>query len=171
MSFKYVETIDLQIDQELTNPIQAKQGDSESYLLINIKNNDGTNFDLTDKVVRLYAIKPDDKKVFNDCEVIDEKNGQIEVKLTTQILAVTGWLKCELIISDNNSSKLSTMSFIIDVIATNIDDNKIESTNEFQALNNALARIEKYTTRLTEIENLTSTLEEENASNKINIDK
>ena len=151
MSFKYVKTIDLQIDKELNNPIEAKQGDTARYLLVNIKNDDGTNFDLTDKMVRLCANKPDKKQIFNDCEVLDAKNGQIEIQLTTQILAVTGWMKCELIISDDNNSKLSTMCFTIDVVATNLDNNAIESTNEFTALDNALIKVEKYNKYFSEI--------------------
>lgn len=174
MSFKYYKSINLKIDKELTNPIQAKQGDSARYLLINIKNNDGTNFDLTDKTVRLYAIKPDGKQIFNDCKVIDVKNGQIEVQLTTQILAVIGWVKCELLIASTDNIKLSTMYFTIDVIATNVNTAAIESTNEFQALDKALEQIdqynkyyeetsgkleEKYTTRLSNAENSLTSLE------------
>ena len=135
-------TINLEIDKVLYTPIFAKQNDSARYLLFNLLNN-GVPFSLVivgrqNATVRVYATKPDGTKIFNDLTVIDAANGQAELQLTTQMLAVVGNVNMELVIYEGTSI-LSTTVFTLEVQATNRSDSAVVSTNEFSALTVALA--------------------------------
>ena len=123
-------------------------------------------FSLENKTVRVYGVKPDGTKVFNNLTIVNAQGGLVELQLTSQMLAKSGWLKLELVIYEATDI-LSTIKFDIDVIASLRDDAAIESTNEFSALTLALKSVqewekyfeeesgkieEKYTERLNNIE-------------------
>ena len=167
---KFLRKINLEINKDLYNPIQVKQGDNSRYLLFNLLDN-GVPFSLENKTVRVYGLKPDGTKVFNNLTIINAARGLAELQLTTQMLVKPGCLKLELVIYEATDI-LSTTKFDIDVIASLRDDAAIESTNEFSALTLGLSKLdewdkyfketsgaieEKYTERLNEID---SSLEE-----------
>ena len=173
---KFLRKINLEINKDLYNPIQVKQNDTARYLLFNLLDN-GVPFSLENKTVRVYGLKPDGTKVFNNLTIINAARGLAELQLTTQMLVKPGCLKLELVIYEATDI-LSTTKFDIDVIASLRDDAAIESTNEFSALTLGLSKLdewdkyfketsgaieEKYTERLNEIN---SSLEE-----KANVDK
>ena len=167
---KFLRKINLEINKDLYNPIQVKQNDTARYLLFNLLDN-GVPFSLENKTVRVYGLKPDGTKVFNNLTIINAARGLAELQLTTQMLVKPGCLKLELVIYEATDI-LSTTKFDIDVIASLRDDAAIESTNEFSALTLGLSKLdewdkyfketsgaieEKYTERLNEIN---SSLEE-----------
>ena len=173
---KFLRKINLEINKDLYNPIQVKQNDTARYLLFNLLDN-GVPFSLENKTVRVYGLKPDGTKVFNNLTIINAARGLAELQLTTQMLVKPGCLKLELVIYEATDI-LSTTKFDIDVIASLRDDAAIESTNEFSALTLGLSKLdewdkyfketsgaieEKYTERLNGIN---SSLEE-----KANVDK
>jgi len=162
---KFLKKINLEINKDLYNPIQVKQGDNSRYLLFNLLDN-GVPFSLENKTVRVYAVKPDTTKIFNNLTIVDAENGLAELQLTSQMLAKAGWLKLELVIYEATDI-LSTIKFDIDVVASLRDDVAIESTNEFSALTLGLSKLdewdkyfketsgaieEKYTERLNDVE-------------------
>lgn len=162
---KFLRKINLEIDKDIYNPIQVKQSDNARYLLFNLLDN-GVPFSLGNKTVRVYGVKPDGTKVFNNITIVNAQGGLVELQLTSQMLAKSGWLKLELVIYEATDI-LSTIKFDIDVIASLRDDAAIESTNEFSALTLALKSVqewekyfeeesgkieEKYTERLNNIE-------------------
>lgn len=162
---KFLRKINLEINKDLYNPIQVKQSDNARYLLFRILDN-GVPFSLENKTVRVYGVKPDGTKVFNNLTIVNAQGGLVELQLTSQMLAQSGWLKLELVIYEATDI-LSTTKFDIDVIASLRDDAAIESTNEFSALTLALKSVqewekyfeeesgkieEKYTERLNNIE-------------------
>ena len=161
---KFLRKINLEINKDLYNPIQVKQNDTARYLLFNLLDN-GVPFSLENKTVRVYGLKPDGTKVFNNLTIINAARGLAELQLTTQMLVKPGCLKLELVIYEATDI-LSTTKFDIDVIASLRDDAAIESTNEFSALTLGLSKLdewdkyfketsgaieEKYTERLNEI--------------------
>ena len=173
---KFLRKINLEINKDLYNPIQVKQNDTARYLLFNLLDN-GVPFSLENKTVRVYGLKPDGTKVFNNLTIINAARGLAELQLTTQMLVKPGCLKLELVIYEATDI-LSTTKFDIDVIASLRDDAAIESTNEFSALTLGLSKLdewdkyfketsgaieEKYTERLS---GLATSLEE-----KANVDK
>lgn len=85
---------------------------------------------------RIYAQKPSGAKVFNNCAISDRT---VSVDLTTQILAELGRTVCQVQITQG-TEKVTSFDFIINVIKSRIDSTAIESTDEFTALDEALAQ-------------------------------
>ena len=139
---KFLRKINLEINKDLYNPIQVKQGDNSRYLLFNLLDN-GVPFSLENKTVRVYGLKPDGTKVFNNLTIINAARGLAELQLTTQMLVKPGCLKLELVIYEATDI-LSTTKFDIDVIASLRDDAAIESTNEFSALTLGLSKLDEW---------------------------
>ena len=101
----------------------------------------GVKFNLENKIVRIYAKKPDGNEVFNDA-TIDTNEGMVEVQLTSQMLAVPGIIDAELVIYEGEQI-LSTMNFKITVEESFRNENSIESSNEYSALTKTLYEVEK----------------------------
>lgn len=130
--------------------VNAKQHDKQSrYLEINCVNK-GQKFDLSNSYAYIRLKKPDGNAVFNKCSI---ENGNIIVELTEQMLAIAGKAIADILIltvdindlsdiSIVKSSVLSTMTFNINIVASAIDNSEIESSYEFNALNEALEKIE-----------------------------
>ena len=178
---KFLNKINLKINEDFYDRIKVKQNDTARYLLFNLLDN-GVPFSLENKTVRVYGLKPDGTKVFNNLTIINAARGLAELQLTTQMLVKPGCLKLELVIYEATDI-LSTIKFDIDVIASLRDDAAIESTNEFSALTLGLSKLdewdkyfketsgaieEKYTTRLNAVE---SSLEESKIKINTKVDK
>lgn len=99
--------------------------------------------------------KPDGYCVFNFCDI--NPKGKILVELTEQMLAVAGLCYTDLvvvnkgsavvdengeIITVDNSGILSSMPFYVDVYETAFDNSEIESSYEYDGLNEALEKAE-----------------------------
>lgn len=90
-------------------------------------------------VARIYVRKPSGKEIYNDCTVL---GNTVVVKLTTQMLAETGKVTCQVEISEE-SSKVSSFAFLLSVEERIDSGSAIESTDEFTALENALWEAEE----------------------------
>lgn len=139
---KFLRKINLEINKDLYVPIKVKQNDTARYLLFNLLDN-GVPFSLENKTVRVYGLKPDGTKVFNNLTIINATRGLAELQLTTQMLAKSGSLKLELVIYEATDI-LSTTKFNIDIISCIRDDGSIESTNEFSALTLGLSKLDEW---------------------------
>lgn len=135
--------IKLDINKKLYETISAKQGDTESRFLLFHIFDSSLPFDLREKSVRVYGIKPDDTKVFNDLVINDAEKGYCTLELTNQILAIAGLVKLELVIYNGNK-KLSSIPFVLNVIPSLNSDDAVVSTNEFTALMNGFAALSEY---------------------------
>lgn len=135
--------IKLDINNKMYETITAKQGDTESRFLLFHLFDASLPFDLTEKSVRVYGIKADGTKIFNDLVINDVKKGYCTLKLTNQMLAIAGLVKLELVIYSGNK-KLSSIPFVLNVISSLNSDDAVVSTNEFTALMNGLAALSEY---------------------------
>lgn len=135
--------IKLDINKKMYETISAKQGDTESRFLLFHLFDSSLPFDLTEKSVRVYGIKPDEKKIFNDLVINDAKKGYCTLELTNQMLSVAGLVKLELVIY-KGSKKLSSIPFVLNVISSLNSEDAVVSTNEFTALMNGLAALSEY---------------------------
>ena len=135
--------IKLDINNKMYETITAKQGDTESRFLLFHLFDASLPFDLTEKSVRVYGIKPDGTKIFNDLVINDVKKGYCTLKLTNQMLAISGLVKLELVIYSGNK-KLSSIPFMLNVISSLNSDDAVVSTNEFTSLMNGLAALSEY---------------------------
>lgn len=135
--------INVNLHQPIYERLTAKQGDIASrYLLFHLLDGDKP-FDLSNKTVRVYAIKPDKTEIFNDLTINDASKGYCTLELTSQCLASAGVVKMELYISQSGKV-LTSIPFELEVIACINTVNSVTSTNEFSALEVALSSLQDY---------------------------
>lgn len=114
--------------------LSFKEGDTGRVLHITLTE-DGDIFDIPDGCVAVFtALKPDGKIVFNDC-VID--GNEITYTVTGQSTAITGKHDCELRLYGAGNTILTSPRFTIIVHPAAYAD-RIESTDEYNALNNLI---------------------------------
>ena len=135
--------INVNLHQPIYERLTAKQGDIASrYLLFHLLDGDKP-FDLSNRTVRVYAIKPDKTEIFNDLTINDASKGYCTLELTSQCLASAGVVKMELYISESGKV-LTSIPFELEVIACINTANGVTSTNEFSALEAALGSLQDY---------------------------
>lgn len=144
--------IKFDLNKNLYDTLIAKQGDTKSrFLLFNLL--DGSiPFSLENRSVRVYAIKPDRTEVFNDLIITDASKGYCILELTTQMLAVAGTVKLELMVMEGDK-KLTSNIFYMDVKESINSEKAVVSTNEFGTLLTALASLNEYDNYKNEIKN------------------
>lgn len=142
--------IKINFDKKLTDEIESVQFDNNSRFIIFKLINNSKAYDLTNKRVRVAGIKRDGTEIFNDCEIVDKKNGMVSMELTEQINAVGGRVVCELKVYGDNDFLLSTKQFVINV-SNSVMSTKILSSNEFTALINALKEINNIDKKFAEV--------------------
>ncbi|CAH0185704.1 BppU family phage baseplate upper protein [Peribacillus simplex] len=102
----------------------------------------GVPVNLTGATVRLAVKKPDKKTVFQDCIITDAVNGKCEIVLDTQAYIVPGLHPVELMIYYAADKVSVTGRFSYTANKGILDDGSVVSTNEFQAINQALTDVE-----------------------------
>nr|DAH32392.1 MAG TPA: Baseplate component [Caudoviricetes sp.] len=137
----YKRDIYLDIDDNLNNYIKSVELDSNSRVWHFHLTVDYEPLDLTGKSVQFRAEKPDKTNVLNDCKIVDAEKGVVEVKLTRQVNAIPGHVKCLLKIIGDEGFVLKTKTFVVDVSKTMADD-AIVSSDEFGALEAALGKVQ-----------------------------
>ena len=164
---KHYNYLDIDLDSKNYRKLRAMQGDIKSrYILVNLYSNN-LAYDLSHCTVKIYGLKRDKTIFFNNAVVKNAKLGQFEIELTNQALAVPGELKVQILVLGTDGEKLTSSAFFIDVGESIIDENAIESTNEFGALTESLTKVnewngyfeetsgkieEKYTERLNNVD-------------------
>ncbi len=91
--------------------------------------------DVTSAILR--AEKPDGKVMFNSCTVCEDR---LEYIITTQTIAATGTVTCEITLMSSTGQVLVTPQFEIIVADIIYSDTEIESTNEYTALEEAIKK-------------------------------
>ena len=135
--------IKLDINRRLYDKIVAKQDDTGSRFLLFQLLDGAVPFNLTDRSVRVYGVKPDGAVIFNDLTVTHSATGFCLLELTNQMLAIAGTVKLELMITESDK-KLTSIPFEMEVIKKINSNDAVESSNEFRALLNALKEIDDW---------------------------
>ena len=138
--------------------LNAKQFDKKTRFLSVVCYNHGELYPINASEHSAYIRykKPDEYGVFNFCEIT--RKGEILVELTEQMLASAGICDADLVIVNkgsaivdentgeivfiDNTGILSTMTFHIDVSEIAIENSEIESSYEYDGLNEALEKAE-----------------------------
>lgn len=128
---------------KLYEKIKAKQGDTKSRFLLFQLLDGSIPFNLTNRSVRAYMVKPDGKEIFNDLIINNYSLGYCTLELTNQVLAVSGTVKIELMVTEEDK-KLTSSVFELEVVKSINSEKSIVSTNEFTALLNGLASLSEY---------------------------
>ena len=135
--------IKLDINKNLYEKIKAKQGDTKSRFLLFQLLDGSIPFNLKNRSVRAYMIKPDGREIFNDLIVNNYNLGYCTLELTNQVLAAQGIVKIELMVTEGDK-KLTSSVFELEVVKSINSEKSIVSTNEFTALLNGLAALSEY---------------------------
>lgn len=135
--------IKLDLNRRLYDKIIAKQGDTKSRFLLFQLLDGSIAFNLTNRSVRAYMLKPDGKEIFNDLIINNYSLGYCTLELTNQVLAVPGTVKIELMVTEEDR-KLTSSVFELEVIKSINSEKSIVSTNEFTALLNGLSSLSEY---------------------------
>ncbi|MBK5243398.1 BppU family phage baseplate upper protein, partial [Clostridium sp.] len=134
--------IDLINKINMNKSINIKQNDTDSHnFKINIYNN-SVGYDLTGLTAKIYFLKADNTKIFQDCTLDDAINGKMNCILSTQTLSFVGIVSAEITIYGTSGEVLTSITFDFNVTKVLRDDLAIESTSEFTALTTALNSIE-----------------------------
>lgn len=154
MDLESIVNIDIDFYDKKYILINSKQLDKGTRFISITCYNNGVLFQasFSKHVAYIRYKKADGYSVFNFCEIT--KDGKILVELTEQMLASSGICQADIvlvkrdqakideetgkIINVDNASVLSTMTFRIDVSETAVDNSEIESTHEFNLLNQTL---------------------------------
>ncbi len=120
--------------------------------------------------VRVYAINSKRKEIFNNLTLVDSLTGKAKLELTDSFLK-QGKTIYQLKIYGSNGERLSSNIFSLEVGHDLMEDNSIESTNEFTALDEALKTVDNIDVNFRDVN---SKIEQQGANietNKNNIDK
>lgn len=158
MALEIIKNIDVDFYNKEYILVNAKQNDKNSRFFLVSCYNQGEFYRLNNGEHSAYIRyrKSDNNSVFNFCEI--NSRGNIVAELTEQMLASEGFCHADLVIANKggakvdastgeiigleNSSILSTMPIYIDVTETAVANSEIESSYEFNGLNNALEKAE-----------------------------
>lgn len=136
---KIIKPISVDVARENTYIyILAKQGDAVSRYLEIAMLNEGEPIDITGATSATLTAVKSDKTVTLTAGTI--ANGKVTVELTKQTLAVDGPVQCYLSVVAGGSI-LSTLNFTVSVQATNVDEDKIISSDEYTAFQEALTAL------------------------------
>ena len=183
MSLEIIKELNIDFHDSRYISVNAKQSDvSSRYILVTCHNN-GKLYPIDGVYSHAYARcrKPDDNVTFDSCEITSD--GKILVELTPQMLAFVGRVFVDLVIVHNepispdnikvnngtiitneNTGVVSTMLFCINVTELAVNNEDIESSSEYNALNELLIKANEdysYVMKATKIS-------EENAKNSEN---
>jgi hypothetical protein len=130
--------------------VTAKQGDSGTrFVKIKVLNN-GNPFSLDGTYPTLRGTKPDGTTIFNSCEIDD---GQILVALTEQMLSVYGISTYEIALYEEDPINkpegeeigsgrvIASFPFVLNVVKASFNPRRLESTDEFQVLNEVMSNV------------------------------
>ena len=157
MSLQSITNINVDFYDKKYILINAKQFDRGSRFLSVTCYNQGKVYPINAGEHSAYIRykKADGHSVFNFCEI--DRFGKIEVELTEQMLALNGTCYADLVIVNkgsaevddtgaiiaiDNASVLSTMTFCIDVSESVVNNLDVESSYNYDGLNDLLTRAE-----------------------------
>lgn len=127
---------------------QTIQCDMNSrFVRVSLRHNNSP-IDLSDVRVCIMAVKPDGKEIFNDCTVIDARNGLAEFEITKQIGIIVGEVECQIKLFGSNKL-LSSNIFRLSVKKT-LSPSSESSEDQLNTLVNALGELQDIDNRFTQ---------------------
>jgi hypothetical protein len=125
------------------NPtIQVKESDLNSVQFNFQVTDNGALVDLTGAEVRLVVLKPSGLTVIQDCEMVEAVTGLCRVLLSNQAYLEIGNYTGELVITTPTST-IVTRSFAYSSLDAILDDETLESANDWQAIHDILNNSDK----------------------------
>lgn len=146
--------------------------DSRSFIIHFLDDGKPFLIDGTNRKVMFKMTKKDNKKVLDDCAI--NSDGTVNFELTEQICVFHGIYDVQFVLFDSNDmSVVHTMPFRLNIAKTVADNIEIESSDEFNALNNMILKeterikiIEELEKKITKAETIRVNNEEVRKSNE-----
>ncbi|UBK72401.1 MBL fold metallo-hydrolase [Clostridium perfringens] len=157
---QYIQTKTVYIDRDELIEIKAIEHDVKTRFIDFKFIAANKILDISNCIVRVYAITSKGNEIFNNLTVIDGAKGIARLELTDALL-VPGTIEYMLKITTDNGGILSSNRFNLIVDKDLMTGNAIEGTNEYKALDEALKTIGNI--------NATEVRSKENASNIVKI--
>ena len=134
-------TVNIDVLKGTTEKIVFNQHETTGTIRFQFKNGTDT-FNLSAiNSIRAYLLKPDNTKCFVDLEIENALAGTAIMNLTNNILAKPGKIICNLILKEGETDNKFTPKFAITCKDVEYDEEAIESSNEFSALEEALNNV------------------------------
>lgn len=125
--------------------IIAKQGDKSSrYLKVQFTNEAVPISIEKGSRVTLNALKPDGTRTCTYGSVNDD--GTVQVELSGQTLTVNGPVDCDISVIGADGSKLTSTTFLVNVMEASVNDGELESSDDFSVLTELILQVESITT-------------------------
>lgn len=119
-------------------PFNPSVGDGGLYqFTVNIVNS-GVPFNLANLSAKITFGKADGTSTFSSMTITNATSGIATYTIQTNDIAFAGEVNVEIVIYDTNTSKLTSSRFSFYVKKGILNDNTVQSTNEFSALTTAL---------------------------------
>lgn len=146
--------------------------DSRTYTIHFLDDGKPFLINKTNQKVMFKMTKKDNKKVLDDCAI--NSDGTVNFELTEQICVFHGIYDVQFVLFDSNDmSVVYTMPFRLNITKSVTDNVEIESSDEFNALNNMILKeterikiVEELEKKITEAETIRVNNEEVRKSNE-----
>ncbi|WP_312459094.1 BppU family phage baseplate upper protein, partial [Proteiniclasticum sp.] len=132
--------LDLKNKNYITDII-VSQGDQLSNVFRFNLVQDSLPYDLTSLSVKAYFERPDKFTSFIAGQLVDAAKGIVDVELTNQILNTPGVCACQVMIVGTENEILSSLKILF-AIEKSVNYSAVESTNEYNALVDALSNVQ-----------------------------
>jgi hypothetical protein len=133
--------VDTQEPAQKTSSFTVNTNDLNTVKVALLINQDGDPLDLTDATVRLAVKKPDQMTVLQDATIIDAANGSCEIVLDTQAYVIPGNYTAEVMVFFGVDTVAVTSTFTYKANRGIMNDEAVESTNEWQSITQAIAQV------------------------------
>lgn len=129
--------------------VSAVQGETAARFLDVTLTGNGTAINLSDKTVAIYYKKPDGTTIFNSGTIKDATAGLVEIPLTSQMSVLAGEMQdVEIRVTQTGGGTLKIKGLRITIEAAESYDSAVESTDEYTALESALANVTAMTSHM-----------------------
>lgn len=134
MNLEIIKRIDVDFYNNKLVHVNAKQNDTSRFIMITCYNQgQRVSLDNMTNTAYIRGRKPDDNGFLNPCLITE--NGEVLAEMTNQMLLVPGNVFVDILIYNSSETIVSTMNFCINVVATPLDNLEVESSSEYNALN------------------------------------
>ncbi|EGS9999079.1 BppU family phage baseplate upper protein, partial [Clostridium perfringens] len=133
----------VEINSDELVELKAIEHDLKSRFVVFQFLSNNVPINLSSCTVRAYALNSKKNEIFNNLKIIDASRGKAELELTDAFLK-RGTTIYQLKIYGAKGEKLSSNIFSLNVGEDLMRDNSIESTNEFNALEEALNEVKGF---------------------------
>jgi hypothetical protein len=149
-------TFDVNLDlmnseYQLIDGIEVVSGDTEANVFnINLLK-DYQPVNVTGNTAVIVFLKPDNTTVYQNLTLVDAAAGKFTCTLSAQTIIIPGRVRAEVILYEG-TKRLTSTRFEFIVRKSLLNENTVESSNEFTALTEALGTVNQYDSRITTVE-------------------